>query len=145
MGTSRTPIGATMILRDKNSCTWRPNPLAPGEYQILIEETRSWSDADLLPEDGPFIAVCDLNPCRICPIKATYDDLPELVRLMDSKTGMDRIFDPEYDDPFGAGWIISDEFWGDYQSHDPEFWVNDEQRARGYCTCEPGEGCTKCP
>ncbi len=21
-------------------------------------------------------------------------------------------FDPEYDDPMGAGWIISDEYWG---------------------------------
>jgi hypothetical protein len=21
-------------------------------------------------------------------------------------------FDPEYDDPFGAGWIISDDYWG---------------------------------
>jgi hypothetical protein len=24
-----------------------------------------------------------------------------------------REFDPEYDDPTGAGWVISDEFWDD--------------------------------
>lgn len=34
----------------------------------------------------------------------------------------DRSFDPEYDDPEGAGWIISEEYWG----VDPE-----EEQANG--------------
>lgn len=70
------------MLIDKNGCTWRPHPLVLGEFQILLDEdkTQVWSDADLMPEDGPFTVVCDLRPCRICPVESSYDYLPELVR-----------------------------------------------------------------
>lgn len=69
-------------ITDRDGCTWRPHPLVAVEWQIRLPGTDTWSDADLLPDDGPFVGVCDLIPCRICPVNATYDELPELVRLM---------------------------------------------------------------
>lgn len=65
-----------MIWRDKDGCVWRRHPLVPGEWQILIEETQAWSDADLSSDDGPFTGDCQIEACRICSeVRYTYDDL----------------------------------------------------------------------
>jgi hypothetical protein len=72
----------TMKVRDKMGSTWRPNPEVEGEWQIKLPGAEVWSDADLLADDGPFMGMCDLYPCRICPVNATYDELPELVKVL---------------------------------------------------------------
>lgn len=57
---------------DKDGGEWRANPEVPGEFQILIRDSRAWSDADLGPEDGPFMQACGVSGCRICP-EVLYD------------------------------------------------------------------------
>jgi hypothetical protein len=64
-----------VIIKDRNGCSWRTHPLVPGEWQIQITETAPWSDADLLPEDGPFFWTCGVYPCRVCPVMCSYEDL----------------------------------------------------------------------
>lgn len=44
---------------------------------------------------------------------------------------MTRPFDPEYDDPTGAGWVISEEYFDDFDAdwairYDDDFYVASE-------------------
>lgn len=55
-------IHGAELFTDTDGCVWRHHPEVPGEWQIFIECSRSWSDADRFPEeDGPLTPLADLE------------------------------------------------------------------------------------